>query len=336
MIYPYYGQSPKKRSSPDDFLPRVGPFSDSPLIRCNSLPNMGPADVVGFAWNFFKVSRTAPLRRNIINLSGTFAAVVPDPSDGFGYSMFVQAHTINIGPGQGFGTAQNGMADFPDGSRIAGLIGDLGFGGQAGFGGAGGAGGNADGNMVGLTAQNGSNSGGNGPTGQQTGSGVGGGAGRGTGASDLAGSPWVPFAVGGGDGSGNVSILPGIGAAGKSGSTPNNIDNYMGGSGSGGSYCGLVCWVFGGSGPASQGIIVQGGDGAADYQSDTQETFGGGGGILELFTAHYDGSLAAFCQGGTGSLGTPAISGDFRIYELNRNGIIIATHTNAADTWNNL
>lgn len=324
-----------------NYLPNVGPTADLGLVDANTLPNMGPADVASFAFNYFTVSRTSPLKRNIINLNGSFAAVVPNPSGGHGYSMFVWANVCNVGPGQGLGSANSDMPPFPDGTQINGAQGSITsvmVGGDGGSGGAGGAGGNGDDAAVGLVSVNGNNAGGDASPGSQSGSGVAGLGGKGSGAFDLTGSPWTPFAVGGTSGDGNVSTQAGCGAGGQSAGTPDGPADASGGGGSGAAYVSIVCRTFGGTGPGTQGIFAQGGRGGSDQQDlGISESFGGGGGIIEIFAMSYDGSFVPFVDGGSGSLSTPAGAGDFRIYEVAHDGItIIAVHTDASNTWNHL
>lgn len=323
------------------FLPNVGPTADLGLVDARTLPNLGPADVASFAFNYFTVSRTSPLKRNIINLNGSFAAVVPNPSGGHGYSMFVWANVCNVGPGQGLGSANSDMPPFPDGTQINGATGSsvpTMTGGNGGSGGAGGAGGVGDDDAVGFGPTNGNAAGGNGSNGPQSGAGVGGTGGKGSCAFDLAGSPWTPFSVGGASGDGNVSTQVGCGAGGQSGGTPDGPNDAQGGGGSGASYVSIVCRTFGGTGPGTQGIFSQGGRGGNDAQDlGLLESFGGGGGIIEIFAMSYDGSFVPFVDGGSGSFGTPSAGGDFRIYEVAHDGTtILATHTDASDTWNHL
>lgn len=323
-----------------NYLPNVGPTSDLGLVDANTLPNMGPGDVVGFAYNFFTVTRTAPLKRNIINLNGSFAAIAPDPSGGNGYSMFVWCDTFNIGPGQGIGSSYDG-APYPDGSSIDGAAGfqDSGVmaGGRGGSGGSGGGGGNADNAGVGLNATPGSLDGTNGSDGQSSAAGEVGPGGRGTGANDLDGSPWTPFSVGGNNGSGVSSTFMGVGAGGQSGGTPDTFNpEAAGGGGCGGAYLAIVCNTFGGTGPGTAGLVARGGNGASSFNETSEESMGGGGGVIEVFCKSYDGSFVPFLDGGQGSMGSPADAGTFLLYELNSLGAIIATHTDPTDTWNNL
>lgn len=332
----------KASSAPPNYLPRVGPFADHALVDANTLPNMGAADVVAFDYNYFVVSRANPLLRKTIDLNGTFAAVLPDPRTG-SRAMFTYADTVNIGPGQGFGSFGTGYPPFPDGTTYNGSDGSSDEvtwqGGQGGSGGSGGGGGAAD--SAGASPVNGgagSGAGTNGANGQAspfaTVVGLGG---VGKGAADLAGDTYTT-AVGGASSDGITPTQPGCGAGGSGGSSIGGAQTAVGGAGAGGSYVGIVCWHFGGTGPdQNQGIFAQGGNGGNDDgEGNSTEAGAGGGAVIELFCADYDGSAAPFVEGGVGNQGTPASSGFFFLYELNAAGVIINIHTDPTVTFNNL
>lgn len=316
------------------YLPKIGIFSDLSPPLISGLSDLTYNDGTN---DFVSTSRISPLIGKYISVTGN-TGLWADGTNG--YDLFIWANQVYFESGSAAGGTVPGLT-YADSTIIDGQASvDSSSGGNGGSGGSGGGGGSAsDVNGGPIAGGGGSYFGDAGSKGLFDGSSTPGDGGPGSTAAAMASNPFTTL-IGGANSNGDVPTQPGCGAAGNGGGVDFIDGNSIGGSGGGGgggSYVGVVCREF--IGPAGHsGIYAVGGNGGSNSGGPSDmEANGGGGGVIEVFAVKYTGSLVPVISGGGGyPSGTPGADGTFRIYELNKAGnVILATHTNPLDTWDN-